>query len=91
MRRLPLNQGGHLLNIPANKIGEIHHSHPSEVHQRSDVVSIQARKSALTAEIFNYEFHQGSICVLKVPEREKSTNLPLKTSLDISFIMISVY
>ena len=85
-----MHYGGHLLNVPANKIGEVHHSHPSEVHQYFDVVSIQARKSALIAEIFNYEFHQGCICVLKVPEREKSTNRPLKNSLDVRLIMISV-
>ena len=86
-----MNQGVHLLNITANKIGKIHHCHPSEVHQQSGVVGIQARKSALTNEIFNYDFHQGSICVLKVPERENSTNLPLKTSLDIRLIMFPVY
>ena len=56
-----MHYGGHLLNVPVNKIFEVHHSHPSEVHQQSDMVGIHARKLALTTEILDYEFHQGSI------------------------------
>lgn len=56
-----MHYGGHLLNVPENKVGEIHHSHPGEVHQQSDMIGIQARKPALTTKILNYEFHQGSM------------------------------
>ena len=60
------------------------------MHQQSDVIGIQARKSALAAEIFNYEFHQGRICVLQIPERKNSIGMSLKTSLDVRLIMLSV-
>jgi len=40
LRSLLLYYGGHLLNILAHEVGEIHHSHPSKVHQKSDMIGI---------------------------------------------------
>jgi len=33
LRSLLLYQGGHLLNVLAHEVGDIHHPHPGKVHQ----------------------------------------------------------
>ena len=61
LRSFPLHEGGHLLNIPAHEVREVHHSHPGKIHQQPDMIGIQVRKLALTAKIFDNELHQRSI------------------------------
>ena len=54
---LPLHQGHHPLNVPANKILNVHHPHPGEMHEKPDVISIETREPSLIAEIFHDQFH----------------------------------
>ena len=63
-KRFPLHQCSHLLNISTYEIGEIHHPHSSEMHQQSNMVSVQVRKPPFTGEIFDNELHEWSISVL---------------------------
>ena len=41
LRSFPLHESGHLLNILAHKIREVHHPHPGEMHQQPDMIGIE--------------------------------------------------
>ena len=53
LRGLMLHKGGHLLYVLAYEIRNVHHPHPSKMHQQPDVIRIQAGELALIGEIIH--------------------------------------
>ena len=53
----PLCKQNHPLYVFVNEVCYIHHSSPSKMHKKYDMISIESRETSLTCEVFNDEFH----------------------------------
>jgi len=91
LRDLMLYEIFHPLYVPANEKWEVHHSHPSKVHEKLDVIGIKARKPPLTTRILHDQFHERSILISQKYEWENSRELPQTTSLNVRLIMMPIY
>ena len=80
----------HLLNIPEHEIREVQHPHPCKMHEKSDVIGVYSRKSALTCEIFHDDSNHGGILVFKESERKKPFCFISLPRFDIRLIIVFI-
>ena len=60
-RRSFLNSGGHFFNTSMEEEREIEQFGSCEMHEKSDMVSIDSGESSLTSEVFHDYLHEGGI------------------------------
>jgi len=86
-----LHEVFHLLYVVANEKWEVHHPHPSKVHEQPDVIGIKARKPPLTTEILHDQFNEWAILIPQKYEWKNSSELAQTTFLDVRLIMIPLH
>ena len=47
----------HLLNVSEQEILDVQHPHPSEMHEKLDMICVQYGESALTSEVSHGNLH----------------------------------
>lgn len=90
-KRFPLHIVSHLLDILVYNVLEVHHPYSCQMHQQPYMICIYVGKPSFIGEIFDDEFHERSISVLQVFERENPIDLPIITNLNVRLIMLSTY
>ena len=61
---------GHLINASVQIIGNVEKFHPSEMHEKPDVIVVQLGEPYLTSEVFHDDFHHGRKPVQQLTERK---------------------
>ena len=90
-RGLVLHEIFHPLYVPTNKKWEVHHSHPSKVHEQPDVIGIKARKPPLATEVLHDQFHERGILIFQKSEWKNSREVAQTAIFDVRLIMMSLY
>ena len=82
------HEGVHPLYIPAYEKREVHHPHPSKVHEQADVIGIQSREPPLTAEALHDQSHEQSIVIFQVSEGKDSYELIQESGFDVRLTVL---
>jgi len=86
-----LHEVFHLLYVVANEKWEVHHLHPGKVHEKPDVIGIEAGKPSLTTEILHDQSHEWGILIPQKFEWKNSGELAQTVVLDVRLIMMPLH
>jgi len=81
----------HLPYVVVHEKWEVHHPHPGEMHEKPDVICIEAGKPSLTTEIFHDQSCEWAILIPQKPKWKDSSELAQTTVLDVRLIVMPLH